>query len=109
MKIILVLLTTISSAVAATLTVDIPANDVPRVSKAFGQLYQLGHDANMNEVSFYTRMWIIDRTKQAEQATYSRNYVEQPMDMQPTPTPTPTGTPGMMLKVNPTPTSTPKK
>lgn len=86
-------LITVMIAVAATLIVDIPANDVPRVSKAFGQLYQLGHDANMNEVAYFTRLWIIDRTKQAENMTYNRNYVEVPLEMQPTPTPTPTGTP----------------
>lgn len=86
---------------AATLTIDIPTNDVPRVSKSFGLLYQLGHDANMNEVAYYTRMWIINQTKLAENSQYNRNYVEQPLEMQPTPTPTPTGTPGLRSIVQP--------
>lgn len=96
MKTILSILTFVAMVVtlwSAQLIVDIPANDVPRVSEAFGALYQLGHNANMNEVAFYTRMWIIDRTKMYENAKYSRNYVEVPLEMQPTPTPTPTATP----------------
>src|SRR5262245_6016809 len=93
MKTLVILLFTVAIATSATLVVDIPANDVPRVSKAFGQLYQLGHDASMNEVAYQVRLWIIAQTKSAENVTYNRNYVETPMEMQPTPTPTPTATP----------------
>jgi len=85
--------------IAATLTVDIPANDVPRVSEAFGNIYQLGRNATINEVSFFTRQWIISQTKAYERQKYNVQYVEVPLDMQPTPTPTPTSTP--------TPTATP--
>ena len=79
--------------IAPTITIIIPANDVSRVSKAFGILYQLGHDADINEVTYYTKQWVINQTKLAENSQYNRNYVEVPLEMQPTPTPTPTSTP----------------
>jgi hypothetical protein len=92
---------------AATLTVDIPGSpadpnsDVSRVSRAYGQLYQLGHNASMPEVALQTQLWIISQTKGAERQGYNNNFVETPMTMQPTPTPTPSTTP------TPAPTPTP--
>ena len=92
---VLLILTTgfVTLIVAATLTVDIPANDIPRVSKAFGSLYTLGHDANMQEVSYFTRLWIIDQTKLYEKNQQVKNVTVPPMDMQPSPTATATSTP----------------
>lgn len=86
---LIIILMIATFGLAATLTITIPANDVPRVSKAFGLLYQLGHDASINEVAFLTQQWIISQTKAGEQVVYNRNYVEIPLEMQPTPTPTP--------------------
>jgi len=91
--IILGLLLITLSAGAATLTVDIPNADVPRVSEAFGVLYTLGHPANTNEVSYYTRLWIIDQTKLYERNKSNAGYQQPPMAMEPTPTPTATVTP----------------
>jgi hypothetical protein len=96
---LIIILTIVTLGMAATLVIDIPGSpsdpnsDVSRTSRSFGILYQLGHDANMNEVNYYVRQWIISQTKLGEQVTYRNNYVEKPMDMQPTPTPTPTATP----------------
>jgi len=103
--IIVLLLIAVSAAVAATLTVDIPTNDVPRVSEAYGQLYQLGHNASMPEVSYQTQLWIISQTKLYERSKFNNTYVEKPMDMQPTPSPVPTPSP--TPTATPTPTSTP--
>ena len=90
-----------AAILAATLTVDIPSNDVPRVSEAYGYLYQLGHNASMPEVADATRRWITSQTKTYEQGKYSRNYVEVPLEMQPTPVPTATPQPSpTAFKVN---------
>ena len=96
-RLIAVALVTMSAMVwmiAATLTVDIPTADVPRVSEAYGQLYQLGHNATMPEVAEQVKGWLMGQTKMYENLKYNRNYVEQPLAMQsPTPTPQPTPTP----------------
>jgi hypothetical protein len=98
-----------SVVLAATLTIDIPANDVPRVSEAFGSIYNLGHNADMNEVSLATRQWIINQTKDYERRKNMTAYTPPPLEMQPSPTPT--TTPGLAAAaakvVSPTPT--PKK
>jgi hypothetical protein len=91
-SVILFLLTAVIGT-AATLTVDIPANDVPRVSEAFGVIYGLGHNASVQEVAFYTRLWIIESTKAYERGKYTRTFVELPLEMQPSPTPGTTATP----------------
>lgn len=117
-KIILTIITMallIASAIlviAATLTIDIPAADVPRVSEAFGSIYNLGHDANMNEVSAATRKWIIDSTKDYERRKNQAQYTPPPMEMQPSPTPSPVPSPtafGAVEKAAPKATATPKK
>lgn len=117
MKALLILLLTVTAALAATLTVEIPANDVPRVSEAFGSIYGLGHNANMQEVSAATQKWIIDSTKDYERRKNMVQYTPPPMEMQPSPTPSATSAPSPTAfgpakaetKAAPTPTPTPKK
>lgn len=95
---IALMLFAVSFVIAATLTVNIPPNDVPRVSDAYGfGVLGLGRGATMQEVSERVRQDIINTTK-----TYERSsYTPPPLEMQPTPTPTPTASP------SPTPTPTP--
>ena len=101
MKTLIFLLISTVLVTAATITIDIPTNDIPRVSEAFGYIYQLGGPANVNQVTYYTRWWIIGQTTGYEAGKYNRQYVQPPLDMQPTPTPTATAT------ATPTPTPTP--
>lgn len=89
-RILLIILLTASAVLAATLTIDIPANDVPRVAEAFGSIYNLGHPASMNEVSYLTRQWIIQTTQDYERRKNMAAYTPPPLEMQPSPTPTPT-------------------
>jgi len=96
---LLLWLALIITASAATLTVTIPNNDVPRVSKAFGSIYSLGHDASMQEMSSITQQWLIDQTKRYERDQNQKNYQQPPMAMD-SPTPTATAT------FTPTPTAT---
>jgi hypothetical protein len=94
-------------AISATLTVEIPTNDVPRVSEAYGSIYNLGHNASMQEVSKATQGWIIQSTQDYERRKNMALYTPTPMEMQPTPTPTPTPAPPTPTPVPPTPSPTP--
>jgi len=88
--IVLILLASSLALFAATLTIDIPTDDIPRVSEAFGATFNLGHPANMTEVTYITRQWIIQTTKDYERRQNQAQYSPPPMDMQPSPTPTAT-------------------
>lgn len=105
---IIILLAAASVALAATLTIDIPANDVPRVSEAFGSMFNLGHNANMNEVSYFTRQWIIQQTHDYERRKNMQQFTPPPMEMQPSPTPTAT-VGGLTTELKAAPSPTPKK
>ena len=94
-------------AIAPSYVVTIPQNDLPRVTKAYGYLYQLGHDATISDMQYATSLWIVSQTKSAERQNYNNNYVEQPMEMQPSPSPTPTASPSATATFTPTPTPTP--
>ena len=87
-SIILILLAGVTLLLAATLTVDIPANDVPRVSEAFGSILGLGRNATIIEVQGATRKWIIDQTHDYERRKNTYTYSPTPMEMKPTPLPT---------------------
>jgi hypothetical protein len=84
---------------AATLTIDIPANDIPRVSAAYGAMLGLGRSATVTEVQDAVRLDIISNVYGYEGTVHSRTYSPTPLAMMPTPTPTFTPTP--------TPTPTP--
>lgn len=107
------------TAGAATLTVDIPSADLPRVSESYGNLYPTisgqrfpgwpawdgtgtPPPANMQQVSDVTRRWIIERTKDWDRQKNNAQYSPPPLVMQPTPTATATFTP----TPTPTPTAT---
>ena len=80
----------IVTAFAATMTIEIPTADVPRVSEAYGSIYSLGHNANVNEVQEITRRWIMESTKDYERRKNQAVYTPPPLEMQPTPVPSPT-------------------
>ena len=88
--IILIFLLTTVAAIAATLTIDVPANDVPRVSEAFGSILGLGRNATVNEVQEATRRWLINSTLDYERRRNIATFTPTPMEMKPTPTPTAT-------------------
>jgi hypothetical protein len=108
MRTLIILLVTAAAALAATLTVDIPSNDVPRVSEAYGSIYNLGHNASMQEVSAATQKWIIEQTRDYERRKNMVQYSPPPMEMQPSPTPTATAAPSATA-FKAAPTATPKK
>lgn len=104
------------AAGAATLTVNIPTNDVPRVSEAYGNLpfvnvdgqtVILGRNATVQEVSEITRLWIIARTQDWEKQKARSTYSAPPLEMQPTPTPTSTATPSVTATATATASPTP--
>ena len=78
---------------AATLTIDIPTADVPRVSEAFGSTCGLNHNANVNEVAECTRRWIMNTTQDYERRRNTATFSPTPLAMQPTPIPSPSATP----------------
>jgi hypothetical protein len=109
---ILLALLIVSAVRAATLTIDIPTADVPRISEAFGALYGLGHNASMNEVAYITRtQFLITQTELYEKNKHNASYVQPPLVMEPTPTVTPTATPTPTATAtateSPSPTATP--
>jgi hypothetical protein len=105
----------ITLLMAATLTVEIPTNDVPRVSEAFGNLpftgpdgqpTILGRPATINEVAYIVRTnYLITRTQDWEKQKARAAYSAPPLEMQPTPTATPTAT--ATFTPTPTPTASP--
>lgn len=99
--IIAVGLLTATMLIAATLTIDIPAADVPRVAEAYGSLLGLGRPATVQEVQLAVRRDIINITKDYERRKNTATFSPTPLEMQPTPT----ASPG--LSATPTPTPTP--
>jgi hypothetical protein len=75
---------------AATLTIEVPTNDVPRVTEAFGSILGLGRNANQAEVSAACSQWVISQTKDYERRKNMVQFTPPPLEMQ-TPTPTPGG------------------
>ena len=103
--VLITLLGFIGLAVAATLTIDIPANDVPRVQEAYGSILGLGRPATQAEVQDALKQYLIGSTKDYERRKNMVQFTPPPLEMQPTPTPTPTA--GMAKET--TPKATPKK
>lgn len=83
---------------AATLTITIPANDVPRVQEAFGSVLGLGRPATQQEVQAAVHQFIVNTTKDYERRKNQVQFTPPPMEMQPSPSPSPTTTPGTKKK-----------
>jgi hypothetical protein len=102
------------TAWAATLTVDIPTADVPRIQEAYGSIYGLGRPATQTDIENAVRQWLRDSTQDYERRKNMSQYTPPSVSFTPAPTPTPTPTPAAAVagaKASPTPkaTATPKK
>jgi hypothetical protein len=89
-KLFLILLITPALLNAATLTIDIPAADVPRIQEAFGSIYGLGRPATQTDIENAVRGWLRSTTMDYERQ--KNVYVPPPVTFTPAPTPTPTPT-----------------
>jgi hypothetical protein len=78
------------SAWAATLTVDIPTADVPRIQEAYGSIYNLGRPATQTDIENAVRQWLRDSTQDYERRKNMQQYTPPPVTFTPAPTPTPT-------------------
>lgn len=65
----------------AQLVVDIPTNDVPRVSEAYGNILGLGRNATVQEVEAATQRWIKGSTLDYERRKNTATFVPPPMEM----------------------------
>jgi hypothetical protein len=91
---------------AATLTIDIPTADVPRIQEAYGSIYNLGRPATQTDIENAVRQWLRDSTQDYERRRNMQQYTPPPVTFTPAPTPTPTpGAAAAGAKA----TSTPKK
>jgi hypothetical protein len=85
---------------AATLSIDIPAADVPRIQEAFGSIYNLGRPATQTDIENAVRAWLRDSTQDYERRKNMITFTPPPVTFTPAPTPTPTAA---ALKATPTP------
>src|SRR4029453_3290568 len=94
---------------AATLTIDIPTADVPRVQEAYGSIYNLGRPATQTDIENAVRQWLRDSTQDYERRKNQSQFVPPPVTFTPAPTPTPTPAAAEAAKASPTPTPKKKK
>jgi hypothetical protein len=88
MKIIIIsLLSFAGIASAATLTIDIPSVDVPRIQEAFGYTYNLGRPATQTDIENAVRQYL--KTVTYDYERQKNAYVPPPASFTPAPTPTP--------------------
>ena len=62
----LIILACATSVFAATLTIDIPNVDVPRIQEAYGGIYNLGRPATQTDIENAVRQWLRDSTQDYE-------------------------------------------
>jgi predicted DCC family thiol-disulfide oxidoreductase YuxK len=105
MKTLVILLITVASASAATLSIDIPTADVPRIQAAFGSIYNLGRPATQTDIENAVRAWLRDSTYDYERRNNMTQFTPPPVTFTPAPTPTPTAA----AAVGATPTPKKKK
>jgi hypothetical protein len=102
-KLLLIIVATAGFAQAATLTVDIPAADVPRIQEAFGSIYNLGRPATQTDIENAVRAWLRDSTQDYERRKNMTAFTPPPVTFTPAPTPTPTPGAAAAAKATPTP------
>jgi hypothetical protein len=76
-------------AKAATLTIDIPTADVPRIQEAFGSIYNLGRPATQTDIENAVRAWLRDSTQDYERRKNMVQFSPPPVTFTPAPTATP--------------------
>jgi hypothetical protein len=109
MKTILILILTAGLAFAATLTIEVPTADVPRVQEAYGSIYGLGRPATQTDIENAVRQWLRDSTQDYERRKNMAEFTPPPVTFTPAPTPTPTpaALSAAATNASPTPTATP--
>jgi hypothetical protein len=90
---------------SATLSIDIPSADVPRIQEAFGYIYELGRPATQTDIENAVRRWLKDSTQDYERRKNMTQFTPPPVTFTPAPTPTPTPGAAAAAKA----TATPKK
>ena len=93
----------LANAQAATLTIDIPAADIPRIQEAFGSIYNLGRPATQTDIENAVRMWIRDSTQDYERRKNQTQFAPPPVTFTPAPTPTPAALAAPAAKATPKP------
>jgi hypothetical protein len=110
--IILLILSTASAVFAATMTIEVPDVDVPRILEAYGSIYSLGRNATAAEVQVMIQGWLKNSTQDYERRKNTYQYTPPPMSFSPTPTPTPgarAAAPAAAKAASPTATQKKKK
>lgn len=120
LKLICIILLTGAAIQAATMTVEVPDAQVPRILEAYGSIYNLGRNATPAEVQVMIQGWLQSSTQDYERRKNMAQFTVPPV-YSPTPTPTPGGM-AAVVKTNgafsgdasltyktATPTATPKK
>jgi hypothetical protein len=97
----LILIATAGLVYGATLSIDIPAADVPRIQEAFGSIYNLGRPATQTDIENAVRAWLRDSTQDYERRKNMTSFTPPPVTFTPAPTPTPTA--AAAAKATPTP------
>jgi hypothetical protein len=88
--IIALLFAVLTALRAATLTIDIPAADVPRLQEAYGSICNLGRPATQTEIENAVRQWLRDSTQDYERRKNMTQYSPPPVTFTPAPNPTST-------------------
>lgn len=101
-KLILIAFMLPLAAWSATLTIDIPTADVPRIQEAYGSIYNLGRPATQTDIENAVRAWLRDSTQDYERRKNQQQYTPPPVTFTPAPTPA-------AAKAAASPTPKPKK
>jgi hypothetical protein len=103
---LLILLAAAGAVLAATMTVEVPDAQVPRILEAYGSIYNLGRNATAAEVQVMIQGWLQSSTQDYERRKNMVQFTPSPVY-----SPTPTTTPGLAAAAAkaPAPTATPKK
>jgi hypothetical protein len=105
MKTIIILAcVTASTALAATMTIDVPDAQVPRILEAYGSIYSLGRNATAAEVQVMIQGWLQSSTQDYERRKNMVQFTPPPV-FSPTPTP---GTAMAAAPAKAAPKATPK-
>jgi hypothetical protein len=108
MKTLIIILLTADATFAATMTIEVPDQDVPRILEAYGSINNLGRNATATEVQYAIQRWLRDSTQDYERRKDMAQYSPPPLNFSPTPAPTPTVF-GPAAAVKAVPTATPKQ
>jgi hypothetical protein len=107
-KLIILTLLAAGAALAATMTIEVPDQDVPRILEAYGSINNLGRNATASEVQYAIQRWLRDSTLDYERRKDMAQFSPPPLNFSPTPAPSPTAF-GRAAAQKAAPTATPKQ